>query len=101
MLKSHFWKAVAVTAIIATMYLAHGLSQTGGQGNEAHAADPPKAEAKMPMTWVSIGLENDSIRTKRAKVEGGWLVYVHSHKISGTGVTGLTFVPDADHAWQP
>lgn len=99
--KSLFWKAVVVIALVAAFYLGRGLHQSSVGAGAAHAADAPKAEAKMPLTWSSVGLDKDRIQTSRAKFKGGWLVYVHSQKIAGTGITGLTFVPDADHSWQP
>jgi len=37
----------------------------------------------------------DSNSLKRAKVPGGWLVVYSDMQGSG-----ITFVPDADHAWQ-
>ena len=61
MSKSHFWKAVVVIALVAAFYLGRGLTQTTVGAGAAHAADAPKAEAKMPLTWNSVGLDNARI----------------------------------------
>lgn len=101
MFQSHFSKAVAVTAMVAALYVGHGLHVSNRGVGTTYAAEAPKAEDKTGLTWNSIGLSGDTVTTRRAKVKGGWLVYVHSKPHAGTGLTGLTFVPDSDHTWQP
>ena len=101
MFRSHFLRAIAVTAMFAAFYVVHALRLSNRDVGTSYAAEAPKAEDKTGFTWNSIGLSGDTVTTQRAKVKGGWLVYVHSKPHAGTGLTGLTFVPDSDHTWQP
>jgi len=55
----------------------------------AAAAEPEPAVAAGPkLEWTAV---NSSRPVSRARVPGGWLVTL--------GASGVTFVPDAEHAW--
>jgi hypothetical protein len=77
------------------------LSATGGDKGRTHAAEEDtaatpnveKTEATAPtgprLVWGPINSSNYSV--SRAAIPGGWLVALHG--------SGVTFVPDAKHAW--
>lgn len=51
------------------------------------------------MTWERITGPMTFNNLWRAKVPGGWLVCAQGDDM-GSGATGITFVPDAEHAWR-
>lgn len=70
---------------------------------------PEMTEAQKRVEWGIIpggheGEPDASFTMQRAKVPGGWLVYVFGHGYSFRsrsiwGHGGLTFYPDPEHKW--
>ena len=69
---------------------------------ESEDTTPPKrsapGHADAVMKWEPVDCEDGKMSVSRAKVPGGWLVFVRD-PWADTG--GVTFYPDASHAWQP
>lgn len=54
--------------------------------------DAPKHKGE----WELVDETGSGVRQFRQRVPGGWLVLV-----SLDGQTGVTFLPDPDHEWDP
>ena len=67
-----------------------------------NAADVALGQAVEQLEWKSLPCGGSFVgEVLRGKVPGGWLILVNngsanSHRFG----TGLTFVPDPEHAWQ-
>ncbi len=80
--------------------MREGISERPASGQGAHAGDGTRG-MRMALQWERIQQETDGGEpewTMRARVPGGWLVCVQSHRWEGVG---LTFLPDPDHEWAP
>jgi hypothetical protein len=53
-----------------------------------------KKEYKGTLVWEHIKNENGPSISKRTKIPGGWLFYIHDDLGSG-----VTFIPDPEHKW--
>jgi hypothetical protein len=65
-------------------------------GTSPQAAQPTEAEEAPLMQWRDVRSTGGLLAVYRAKVPGGWLVYVgngyHHHG-------GVTYYPDPNHEW--
>ncbi len=53
----------------------------------------------MTFEWEIIsGLSDET--TQRAKVHGGWIVYVLYHYSLENSTSSMVFIPDLHHAWE-
>jgi hypothetical protein len=97
---SKTWLVLGWAAILALVYVGHGLHQGAPgvapfgweqslQAQETHARK---------LDWTKIGGDAFGVVT-RAQVPGGWLVQLYVNTPQGGAAAGLTFVPDADHKW--
>jgi hypothetical protein len=58
-----------------------------------------QTHAKMSLDFEKLETSGiDFGHAVRAKVPGGWLVYVHGNAL-GQSHGGMTFYPDPEHAW--
>lgn len=61
-------------------------------------------ENQMPLVWELVEHTKSHVlagpaAVSRAKVPGGWLMWLDSHH--GSGASGVTFIPDPQHLWKP
>jgi hypothetical protein len=106
MISSRAWYLLGVCVVLGLLYVGLGLrDETASHrflGDSAVVAqEPAKKEAILWYAVPSRGMKSNS-EIHRAKVLGGWLVFVsvdspfRANEFTGSG---LTFVPDPDHRW--
>jgi hypothetical protein len=97
---------MAIIAVLTLLWVGRGLHRADSAGvpsllSAAQAEQPASARTK-PFVWEVISSEGNSteydVRTRRAKVPGGWLVEQIEVRSKSIGA-GITFYPDADHRW--
>ena len=101
MLNSMFWRLTAVAAVLAVMYVGHGLHVANGV-NSVEISRTASAELlqKRAFPMSRFGTNASLGDLYRAKVQGGWLVEV-VHTYGNHVELGVTFVPDEHHTWNP
>ena len=106
MISSRALYLLGVCVVLGLFYVGLGLRDEPASyrllgGSAVVAQEPAKKEAVLWYAVSSRGMGNGS-EIHRAKVPGGWLVFVSVQspfRADETNGSGLTFVPDLEHKW--
>jgi hypothetical protein len=106
MISSRAWYLLGVGVVLGLFYVGLGLRDEPALyrflGDSAVVAqEPAKKDAVL---WAGLPNRGMGLNSEinRAKVPGGWLVFVSVQSPSRAGESagsGLTFVPDPEHKW--